>query len=149
VTVILGPLSERHVEHIFGIIHGSQPLARIPFPSDPAIKESYEPALPSSGIVLLRIIPSVINGMKSRKQSLTPIVLVHPTMEPFSVAPRSITLALQLPHLRMHVTPLQTSREAKSAIPRNFPSSRTTTNNGMVGTVLTMLKLLEPKALRT
>jgi hypothetical protein len=23
VTVILGPLSERHVEHIFGIIHGT------------------------------------------------------------------------------------------------------------------------------
>jgi hypothetical protein len=69
-------------------------------------------------------------------------------MEPSSVTPLPATLvAFLLPRLRVLVMPLQTSREASSAIRRNFPSSRTT-NNGMVGTVLTLLKL-EPKALWT
>jgi hypothetical protein len=36
----------------------------------------------------------------------------HNWNEPFSVAPRPATLALLLPPLRMHVMPLQTSREA-------------------------------------
>jgi hypothetical protein len=105
----LGSLIETDIENFsFITTTGEDPIA-----SDPAsIEESYEPSLPSSGIMLHRIIPSVIAGMKSRKQSLTRIALVHPSMGPFLVAPRSITLALQLPHLRMHVTPLQTSREA-------------------------------------
>jgi hypothetical protein len=40
--------------------------------------------------------------MTSREKSLTRIELVHPSMEPFLVAPRPATLALLLPPLHTH-----------------------------------------------
>jgi hypothetical protein len=103
-----------NIEELLGIsdrVPSSQPLVRIPFfPSDLAIEEFYEPLLPTttSGIVLPKnLIPSVIAGMTSQEKSLRRIALVHSSMEPFTVTPRSITLALLLPHLHMRVTPSQ------------------------------------------
>jgi hypothetical protein len=101
------------IETISRIYPSSHSAVRTPLLWDPVNEESYRPSLPSSGVVLTRIIPSVITGMTSREKSLTrTIALVHPSMEPFWVAPRPATLAPPLPPLRMHVMPLQTSREA-------------------------------------
>jgi hypothetical protein len=52
------------------------------------------------------------NWNEITREEFSTYLLVHPSMEPFSVAPRPATLALLLPPLCMHVMPLQTSREA-------------------------------------
>jgi hypothetical protein len=74
-----GTLLEADIQNLsFIALVGEDPL-----PRDPVNGESYGPSLPSSGIMLTRIIPSVITGMTSREKSLTRIKLVHPSMEPF------------------------------------------------------------------
>jgi hypothetical protein len=65
----LGSLIETNIEK----------LSFIATAGEDHIEESYEPSLPSSGIVLHRIIPSVITGMQSRKKSLTRVYRFGPS----------------------------------------------------------------------